>query len=202
VIFDVGGTRVGFLGYLEDRIEEAVYFRSYAVGGRPGVARLERADVAADVRRLRPEVDVLVVLVHWGENYSAVTAKQERTARWLAGLGVDVVAGHHAHVVQPVERIGKALVLYSLGNYAWGAPGWPQLRIGFLLRLRIAPRAGATPGRIAGVELLPIVTQNKLVRFQPRWLAESEREWLEPFVEGSRRRGAKLSFAGTVVKVE
>ena len=55
VVFDVGGTRIGFLAYLEDRIVYNLYFRTFAVGGRTGCARYLRADVEEDVRRLRPD---------------------------------------------------------------------------------------------------------------------------------------------------
>ena len=32
-------------------------------------------------------------------------------------MGVDVVVGHHPHVVQNYERVGKKMVFYSLGNF-------------------------------------------------------------------------------------
>jgi poly-gamma-glutamate synthesis protein (capsule biosynthesis protein) len=202
VIFDVGGTRIGFLAYLEDRAIYNLYLRAFAVGERVGCARFVRADVAEDVRRLRPLVDVLVVSVHWGENYAPVTTAQEEEGRWLADLGVDVVAGHHPHDVQPAEIRGGSVILYSLGNYAWGTPGWPHLRIGFLARLRVAPRAGDAPARLTAVELLPIATQNSLVRFQPRPIAEAEKDWLEPVLEATRRRGTTCTVGGTTVRIE
>ena len=202
LIFDVDGTRIGYLAYLEDHPGYRMYLRSFATGGGAGCARLTRADVAEDVRRLRPLVDVLVVGVHWGENYRDVTPDQQRTGHWLAGLGVDVVAGHHAHDIQPLEVHGRTLILYSLGNYAWGTPGWPQLRVGFLARLHITPRWGPAAGRIRAVELLPLATQNAIVRFQPRPIRPDERAWLDGFLEGSRARGVKVELEGTTVRVE
>ncbi len=201
LIFDVDGTRIGYLAYLEDHPGYRMYLRSFARGDGAGCARLTRADVAEDVARLRPLVDVLVVGVHWGENYRAVTPDQERTGRWLAGLGADVVAGHHAHDIQPVEVHGDTLILYSLGNYAWGTPGWPQLRVGFLARLRITPRWGPAAGRIRAVELLPLATQNAIVRFQPRPLRPDERDWLDGFLAGSRARGAEVELEGATIRV-
>jgi poly-gamma-glutamate capsule biosynthesis protein CapA/YwtB (metallophosphatase superfamily) len=201
VIFDVGGTRLGFLAYLEDRVAYNLYFRSFAVGGRPGCARFVRADVAEDVRRLRPLVDVLVVSVHWGENYAGVTAEQEEAGRWLAGLGVDVVAGHHAHDVQPVELRGRSIIFYSLGNYAWGTPGHDHLRVGLLARLHVSPWRGRDGGRVESVELLPIVTQNAIVQFQPRPLREDEKSWLEPFLAGTRRYETPVTVDGTTIRI-
>lgn len=201
LIFDVGGTRIGYLAYLEDQPGYRLYLRAFARGDSAGCARLTRADVTEDVRRLRPLVDVLVVGVHWGENYAPVTPDQERTGRWLAGLGVDVVAGHHPHDVQPIEVWGDTLILYSLGNYAWGTPGWPQLRIGFLARLRVTPRSATAPGRIRAVELVPLATQNAIVDFQPRPLRPEERSWLEPFLAASRTRGADVEVDGETIRV-
>ena len=37
-------------------------------------------------------------------------------ARWLVENGADVVVGAHPHVIQDVEYIGEAPVVYSLGN--------------------------------------------------------------------------------------
>jgi poly-gamma-glutamate synthesis protein (capsule biosynthesis protein) len=196
VIVDVGGTRIGFLGYLEDRAQYRLYERSFAVGDRVGCAKANRADLAEDVRRLRPLVDVLVVSIHWGDNYQPVTSEQRELARYLASLGVDVVAGHHPHDVQPVEIIGHTVVVYSLGNYAWGAPGHAELRIGFLARVHVTPRAGDVPGHVASVELVPIVTQNAIVDFQPRTLRPDESEWLDPFLRGTRAWGLDATVDG------
>ena len=57
-------------------------------------------------------------MLHWGTEYSlGVSAEQEKIAHYLSELGVDLIIGAHPHVVEPVEYIGKTLVIYSLGNY-------------------------------------------------------------------------------------
>ena len=129
------------------------------------------------------------------KNYAPVTTAQEEDARWLASLGVDVVAGHHAHDVQPIELRGRTVIFYSLGNYAWGAPGHDVLRAGLLARLRIVPRDGARPPRVVAVDVIPIVTQNRIVHFQPRPLLADEMWWLDGVVAESRRRGADLQLS-------
>jgi poly-gamma-glutamate synthesis protein (capsule biosynthesis protein) len=201
VIFDVGGTRIGFLAYLQHKAQYNLYLRLYAIGDRVGVAQLNRVDLEQDVRRLRPLVDVLVVSAHWGQNYADVTSTQRNFARWMTELGVDVVAGHHPHDVQSMEVRDGKLVFYSLGNYAWGAPGKPHMRVGFLARLHIRPRTAAAPARITAAELLPIVTQNRIVNYQPRPIRENELEWLDPFLEASAARGTELELEGTTVRI-
>lgn len=202
VIFDVGGTRIGFLGYLKKSPIYNLYLRLFAVGDRPGCAQLNREDVSEDIERLRPLVDLLIVSVHWGKNYAPVDARQEELGRWLADLGVDVVAGHHAHDVQAVETRGKSVILYSLGNYAWGAPGRPDFRIGLLARLRIRPARDGVPAEISSVELIPIATQNRIVRFQPRPIQQSETDWLGPLIDASAALGTKLRVEGARIFVE
>lgn len=72
----------------------------------------------ADIERVRDQVDVIMVAMHWGTEYSlGVSAEQEKIAHYLSELGVDLIIGAHPHVVEPVEYIGKTLVIYSLGNY-------------------------------------------------------------------------------------
>jgi poly-gamma-glutamate synthesis protein (capsule biosynthesis protein) len=61
---------------------------------------------------------VVVASLHWGSEYRAEPTRVQRdlAARLLADPAVDLVIGHHAHVVQPFERIGGKWVAYGLGN--------------------------------------------------------------------------------------
>lgn len=71
-----------------------------------------------DMEKVKGKVDVILVAMHWGTEYSlGVDEKQTEIANYLSSLGVDIIIGSHPHVVEPVERIGKTLVIYSLGNY-------------------------------------------------------------------------------------
>lgn len=196
VIFDVDGTRVGFLAYLEHKAVFSTYLQTFAVDHTVGCAQLNRADAEQDIRRLRPLVDILIVSVHWGDNYAPVTDTEKEYARFFADLGVDVVAGHHPHDVQPIEIIDRTVVFYSLGNWTWGARGWDHFRIGMLAQLRITPRHGDTPGRLAGVDVVPIAVQNRIVDYQSRPLEPGEEEWVEPLIADSAALGTDLSFDG------
>ena len=74
--------------------------------------------VKSDIEKLRDKVDVLMVAMHFGEEYNFdKTTYQEDAAEYLASLGVDIVIGTHSHVVGPIEHIGDTLVIYSLGNF-------------------------------------------------------------------------------------
>lgn len=74
--------------------------------------------VKSDIESLRDKVDVLIVAMHWGREYTHKPTNLEiETAKYLANLDVDIIIGTHPHVIQPVEWIDDTLVFYSLGNF-------------------------------------------------------------------------------------
>jgi gamma-polyglutamate biosynthesis protein CapA len=76
--------------------------------------------------------DVVVVFPHWGrELVSEPQESQRRLARALIDAGADLVVGHGAHKLQPVERYGGGLIAYSLGNllFDMGAPGTQETAV-------------------------------------------------------------------------
>ncbi len=79
----------------------------------------DKEAVEEDVKRAREEkADVVVVSMHWGSEYVFTPgAQQKEIAGHLASLGVNLVVGHHPHVVQPVRMVKDTLVIYSLGNF-------------------------------------------------------------------------------------
>ena len=62
--------------------------------------------------------DLVVVAMHAGEEYQATpNAEQKNAAKTLlADPNIDLVYGHHAHVVQPMEKINGKWAIYGLGN--------------------------------------------------------------------------------------
>ncbi len=74
--------------------------------------------VKNDIERYRDKVDLLMVAMHWGEEYTTnLTTFQKETAKYLASLGVNIIIGCHPHVIQPMDFIDNTLVIYSLGNF-------------------------------------------------------------------------------------
>ncbi len=123
VVLERKGVRFGFVGF------NAIGETSQAGPGRPGALSirmpprtgpLNRADLAhvrRQVRRLDRDVDVVVVLPHWGEQYTHVAEPvQGVVARRLVDAGADLVAGGHPHWVQGLGRYGDAVIAHSLGN--------------------------------------------------------------------------------------
>ncbi len=96
---------------------------SYTYGSNVSVSNMKLLNIYSnqqakkDIESVRDKVDLLIVSMHWGEEYKSVTEIQINQAKYLSSLGVDIIIGHHPHVIQPVEWIDKTLVLYSLGNF-------------------------------------------------------------------------------------
>ena len=77
-----------------------------------------KKQVKKDIEAVRGQVDVLLVAMHWGVEYThEPTAYQKDSAKFLADNNVDIIIGAHPHVIQPVTWIDDTLVIYSLGNF-------------------------------------------------------------------------------------
>ncbi|MER8434280.1 CapA family protein [Mesorhizobium caraganae] len=114
-IFDGTDIRVGLLGYYWNR-------RTAAHGDLPGSAQDLTELVERDLARLRPLVDRIAVMVHWGVPYQRQPTEEDRMkAQLFIDLGADAVIGHHPHILQPVEIYKARPILYSVGNFAFGS---------------------------------------------------------------------------------
>ncbi len=62
--------------------------------------------------------DLVIVAIHAGTEYETEPNQdqQNAAATLLASPDVDLVYGHHAHVVQPLRKINGKWVVYGLGN--------------------------------------------------------------------------------------
>ena len=106
------GVRVAFLAYTQMTNGIALPHR-WSVN----IARAER--ILRDARRARRAgARVVIVNLHWGTEYRhAPDAFQLALARRLARSdAITAVVGQHAHVVQPIRRIGRLWVVFGAGN--------------------------------------------------------------------------------------
>ncbi|RWD64366.1 CapA family protein [Mesorhizobium sp.] len=96
-------------------------------------------------------VDLTCAVPHWDWEFRHFPRNATRAlARQLADRGAGLIVGHHAHVVQPVERIGGGVTAYGLGDFlgtALARPPWPT-RIGSIFVVDVSADP-ATHGRIA-----------------------------------------------------
>jgi poly-gamma-glutamate synthesis protein (capsule biosynthesis protein) len=106
-IKEVKGTRFGFLGY-------------NGVG-----PKINREQAAKEISESRPKVDVLIISVHWGDEYVAIPQIAPGVApdnpieigHLFIDSGADLVIGNHPHWVQGVELYKDKLITYAHGNF-------------------------------------------------------------------------------------
>ena len=82
----------------------------------------------------------VIVYAHWGEEYSPVTSSVRNAATLFAKSGAEVIVGSHPHIILPSEKIGDAVVYYSLGNFIFDQYWDSEVRTGLVLELNIKNR--------------------------------------------------------------
>jgi hypothetical protein len=134
MVFDLDGVKVGVLSY------QGVpgYEWSWARKDTPGTAPLEERLMRQDVERLRGEVDVVVVMPHWGEEYAATPEPgQTEWARAAVEAGADAVVGGHAHWVKGMEIYEEQPVYYGVGNFLADQTWSEETSTGILVELTL-----------------------------------------------------------------
>lgn len=136
VIADVKGVKVGFINYMAgDRRSDGKIHANGTTLSQEQEACINvftYDELDAFYAKLQTELDamrtagaeVLVVGIRWGTDYTTkVDANQKTIAQALCDMGVDVICGNGAHMVQPFEALTsqvsgkKTLCMYSLGNF-------------------------------------------------------------------------------------
>ena len=133
---EIRGRTMSFLGYntrpRQYFVEEPLYVEG------------QFETMIEDVREAKRQSDHVIVSLHWGEEFFPAPSPEElRLGRDLADAGADLVVGHHPHVLRGLERHGRALVAYSLGNFICDMSWDERLRETFILHCWIG---------LAGVE--------------------------------------------------
>ncbi|WP_146154801.1 CapA family protein [Haloactinopolyspora alba] len=80
---------------------------------------IDRPAIAEDARAARAAgADVVVAALHWGDEYVHEPSELQRTLapQLIRSPDIDLLLGHHAHVVQPMQRIDGEWVVYGMGN--------------------------------------------------------------------------------------
>ena len=130
----------------------------------PGIAWVDEHNLAEFTQRIKDakkEVDILVLSIHFGEEYQTQpNDMQQLIAKSAVIAGADIVIGHHPHVIQliepegssdvrpegtqspreperPVERYKEGWIAYSLGNFIFDQGFSKETTEGLLLEVTI-----------------------------------------------------------------
>ncbi|WP_433157352.1 CapA family protein [Kribbella sp. CA-247076] len=141
-IVERDGVRFGFLAF--NAIGETPRATASSAGAfslrmPPRTGPLNAGDLATVTRAvtaLKAAVDVVVVLPHWGQQYTHTPVPAQRTvADALTKAGADLVIGGHPHWVQSVQFLPGKVVAHSLGNLVFDMDFSQQTQEGVLLEL-------------------------------------------------------------------
>ena len=152
---------------------------------------IDQSAILAEAGRARAEgADLVVVSLHWGVEYQAdPTPSQVALAQGLLASGtIDLIVGHHAHVVQPIGRVSDRHVVYGLGNLV-SNQCCVETQDGVIVEIEMARRAedwwdarrtAFFPTRVerSGYVVLPVTAT----------LESGSYDWLSSELEASRAR--------------
>lgn len=124
---EVGSMRIAFVGYNEFILPDPE-------GVRVAVSRARKEGA-----------DFVVVMAHWGEEYTSTPpARVRQLAATFAAAGADLIIGTHSHVIGEIEDMGETRVYYSLGNFIFDQYWDDSVRCGIAVEVVLVKRARAT----------------------------------------------------------
>jgi hypothetical protein len=190
VVREAGGLRIGLLGYYWNR-------RCAATANLPGSAMGVFEELETDIRKLRRQVDRVVVTFHWGRPYKPEPSPRARAkARFAIDCGAHAVIGHHPHIIQALEIYRSRPIFYSIGNFAFGSGN--SKAEGLLLGFRFEDARTL-------VSVYPLYVKNRdpRVNYQPKLMRGNAAEHLlRRLVEISKRGGRHLRIEGGTGKLD
>ncbi len=163
----------------------------FARPGGAGVMALDPFVIREDIRRVRNEVDFVILSFHWGVGADEIPEEARKFAHEMIDAGADVILGHHSHVPKGLEVYNGGVILYSLANFAFGH-SHDYFIDNYVARLSLAPEG------IRRVELVPIAGLGLDV-VQPYVLkGERAQRLLQHVKEMSAQLGTDLTIEGDV----
>jgi poly-gamma-glutamate capsule biosynthesis protein CapA/YwtB (metallophosphatase superfamily) len=185
------GVKIGFLQYTARWYRED---EQLATATAAGAARITSSDgitidagdlarLQQDVRKLRPQVDIVIVSHHNRDGATPVqfgtqparapgAERPDRTrpepyqrqfAQTALDAGADLVYGHGTHYVQGVEMYKGKPIVYAVGHSAFDQPGYEDSKDGLVLRAVIDGR------NILRLSIVPVSrdAHNNMVMLDP-----------------------------------
>lgn len=152
----VKGTSFGFLGFNDVDYQPLL------------IADADEKLMAEQVRSAKKQVDVLLISMHWGAEYTHLpTERQKSLAYLLIDNGADLIIGNHPHWIQPIEFYKGKLIVYAHGNFVFDQMWSLKTRQG------VAGRYVFYEDKLIEVQFMPVLISDY---GQPEWLEGEEKE--------------------------
>lgn len=113
-------------------------------------------NIVRDVKKYKRKDNLVIVNMHWGIEYMETPAfYQTKFGRAALDAGADIIIGHHPHRLQSVEKYKGKYIVYSMGDYAFGADPTLKSRQTAIFRLKFAKEGGAVV--MKGLRIAPVL---------------------------------------------
>ncbi len=184
-----------------------------------------------DIKKVRPLADIVVMSIHWGVHHvpGMIAMYQMEVGHAAIDAGVDLILGHHAHILKGIEVYKGKVIFYSLCNFGtvsgrrrrtdiprikesraytkfWSAPdpNYPTYPYHVDARKTIIAKCVVSDKRIQRVSFLPAMINNQS---QPEVLLNSDKRSSEvmDYVDWcckSQELNTTLSWAGDEVVID
>ena len=173
---------IGWSGFgkLDIQIVKNIKFGFLAFNGIG--TSINKIDLEKEIKEARLKVDVLVVSIHWGDEYVLVPRKYGNIApddpmdigHLIIDSGADLVIGNHPHWVQGVEIYSKKLITYAHGNFIFDQTWSQETQEGVVgeYTFYISEQRGqVSKAKLVNVKFHPILVD---VSYQPKFLSEND----------------------------
>ncbi len=161
------GTRVAVFAF-NNVVPKSVW----AGPDRSGTAGGSDELLCAAVKKVRSEVDAVVVSIHWGQEVTSdypvnqPEKEQVELGHKLIDAGASCIIGHQSHGLGPVERYKNGIIFYSLGDFVFAGRHSAAHRTSMMVRVSLSD---------AGVEsytLIPVNINPLDIKYSPEILGK------------------------------
>jgi poly-gamma-glutamate synthesis protein (capsule biosynthesis protein) len=131
VIKNIDGIKIAFLAYSNLGSKYWISDKTQS-----GISNLTKENIEEDIMNAKRQSDLVVVSFHFGDEYQTKSnSNQQFWAHLAIDSGVDLVIGHHPHVVQEIEEYKGKYIAYSLGNFVFDQGFSKETMEGLLLKV-------------------------------------------------------------------
>lgn len=161
------GTRIAIFAF-NNVVPKSVWAGPDRAGAAGGSDEL----LCAAVRKIRGEVDAVVVSIHWGQEVTSdypvnqPEKEQVELGHKLIDAGATCIIGHQSHGLGPVERYKNGIIFYSLGDFVFAGRHSAAHRTSMLVRVSLSSRG------LESYTLIPVNINPLEVKYSPEILGK------------------------------
>ncbi len=151
-ILEKNGIKFAFLAYNDD---DVILATNEATNDRAGTAFMDLGTLKKDVAEAKISADFVIVSMHSGDEYQIEpNQRQIDFAHTAIDNGVNLVIGHHPHIIQKYEQYKNGHIFYSLGNCIFDQMWSEETREGIMAKIVFSKE------KITKIELIPFLIEN------------------------------------------